>query len=232
MGPPSLSVRSGATVATRGGRVDRPKPSCPTPWRAQTDGRVAVSLTGEPDGWCEMDVASVLTLALLALFLAAQPWSVLAAVLLVTARRWVEEGACLRRRLGLRPRGCRGGDVVGLSGLLAHVDGQPGHAAVELAVGLLLGGWLLTRWRHPKDPGTNSQPSWMGRLDAMSPLLAFGLGAFLPTYAVVVAAVSEMLSSGLTRGWLAAVAAAWVVLASSRGRLAAGGARGRPGPCT
>ena len=162
-----------------------------------------------------MDVASVLTLALLALFLAAQPWSVLAAVLLVTARRWVEEGACLRRRLGLRPRGCRGGDGVGVSGHLAHVDGQPGHAAVELAVGLLLGGWLLWRWRHPKDPGTTSQPSWMGRLDVMSPLLAFGLGAFLPTYAVVVAAVSEMLSSGLTRGWLAAVAAAWVVLAST-----------------
>ena len=56
-----------------------------------------------------------------------------------------------------------------------------GHAAVELAAGLVLGGWLLTRWRRPKDPGTDSQPSWMGRLDAMSPLLAFGLGAFLPT---------------------------------------------------
>src|SRR5207302_1262724 len=38
--------------------------------------------------------------------------------------------------------------------------------------------------------------------------------AFLPTYAVVVAAVSEMLSSGLSQGVLAAVAAAWVVLAS------------------
>ena len=33
-----------------------------------------------------MDLASVLTLALLALFLAVQPWSVLAAILLVTAR--------------------------------------------------------------------------------------------------------------------------------------------------
>ena len=90
-----------------------------------------------------------------------------------------------------------------------------GQAAAELADGLVLGGWLLTRWRHPKDPGTNSQPSWMGRLDAMSPWLAFGLGAFLPTYAVVVAAVSEMLSSGLTRGWLLVVAVAWVFFASA-----------------
>lgn len=49
----------------------------------------------------------------------------------------------------------------------------------------------------------------------MSPVLAFGLGAFLPTYAVVMAAVSEMLSSGLSQGALAAVAAGWVLLAST-----------------
>ena len=162
-----------------------------------------------------MDVASVLTLALLALFLAAQPWSVLAAVLLVTAH------GGLRKELAFVGGWVSALAAVAVATALAYPDishtstGEPGHAAVELAVGLLLGGWLLWRWRHPKDPGTTSQPSWMGRLDVMSPLLAFGLGAFLPTYAVVVAAVSEMLSSGLTRGWLAAVAAAWVVLAST-----------------
>ena len=36
-----------------------------------------------------MNIASLLTLALLGLFLAAQPWSVLAAVLLVTSQRGV-----------------------------------------------------------------------------------------------------------------------------------------------
>ena len=89
------------------------------------------------------------------------------------------------------------------------------EAGVELATGLVLAGWLLWRWRHPKEPGTQAQPSWMGRLDTMSPLLAFGLGAFLPTYAVVVAAVTEMISSGLSQGWLLVLALAWVVLASS-----------------
>ncbi len=161
-----------------------------------------------------MDLASVLTLALLALFLAVQPWSVLAAILLVTARGGQKEPAYV------------GGWVAVLAAVaIATVLLYPqvpqssttshGQAVVEIVIGLVLGGWLLRRWRHPKDVGTDTQPSWMTRLDSMSPLLAFGLGAFLPTYAVVVAAVSEMVSSGLTQGWLLVVAVAWVLLASS-----------------
>ena len=162
-----------------------------------------------------MDLASVLTLALLAVFLAVQPWSVLAAVLFATAR------GGLRKELAFVGGWVTALAAVAVATVLVY-PGVPrtssasrGHAAVELAAGLVLGGWLLMRWRHPKDPGTDRQPSWMGRLDAMSPWLAFGLGAFLPTYAVVVAAVSEMLSSGLTRGWLLLVAVAWVLFASA-----------------
>ncbi|HEY5187122.1 MAG TPA: GAP family protein [Actinomycetes bacterium] len=162
-----------------------------------------------------MDLAAVLTLALLALFLAVQPWSVLAAILLVTARGGVKKELAYA-----------GGWVVALA-VVAVVTvlvypnvpqtstTSQGHAVVELAVGLFLGGWLLRRWRHPRDAGTDSQPSWMARLDTMSPLLAFGLGAFLPTYAVVVAAVSEMLSSGLAQGWLLVAALGWVLVAST-----------------
>ena len=162
-----------------------------------------------------MDLASVLTLALLAVFLAVQPWSVLAAVLFATAR------GGMRKELAYVGGWITALAAVAVATVLVYPDvprastRQPRQAAVELAAGLVLGGWLLTRWRHPKDPGTNSQPSWMGRLDAMSPWLAFGLGAFLPSYAVVVAAVSEMLSSGLTRGWLLVVAVAWVLFASA-----------------
>ena len=162
-----------------------------------------------------MDLASVLTLALLAVFLAVQPWSVLAAVLFATAR------GGMRKELAFVGGWVTALVAVAVATVLMYpavprsASASRGQAAVELAAGLVLGGWLLTRWRHPKDPGTNSQPSWMGRLDAMSPWLAFGLGAFLPTYAVVVAAVSEMLSSGLTRGWLLVVAVAWVFLASA-----------------
>jgi hypothetical protein len=166
-------------------------------------------------GRCEVNLASVLTLALLALFLAAQPWSVLAAVLLATARGGV------RKELAFVGGWITVLAAVAAATVLAYPDvahtstSSRGLAAVEVAAGLVLGGWLATRWRHPKDPGTDRQPSWMGRLDAMSPWLAFGLGVFLPTYAVVVAAVSEMLSSGLSQGWLLVVAVAWVLLASA-----------------
>jgi hypothetical protein len=88
------------------------------------------------------------------------------------------------------------------------------QSAVEVAVGLALATWLAWRWRHPKQVGTSSEPAWMARLDGMPPVLAFGLGAFLPTYAVVVAAVSELLSSGLSQAALFLVALGWVLLAS------------------
>ncbi|MDN5766855.1 MAG: GAP family protein [Humibacillus sp.] len=162
-----------------------------------------------------MDVASVLTLVLLGLSLAVQPWSVLAAILLVTSR------GGLRKECGFV-----GGWLVALTAVaIGTVLAYPGvaqtattsstHSGIELAAGVIVGGWLLWRWRRPRDPGTSSQPSWMTRLDSMSPLVAFGLGAFLPTYVIVVAAVSEMISSGLTQGWLLVVALAWVVLAST-----------------
>ncbi len=157
----------------------------------------------------------MLTLALMAVFLAVQPWSVLAAVLLATAR------GGMGKELAYVGGWVTALAAVAVATVLLYPDvsrtssASRSQAAVELAAGLVLGGWLLRRWRHPKDPGTDRQPSWMGHLDAMSPWLAFGLGAFLPTYAVVVAAVSEMLSSGLTRGWLLVVAVAWVFLASA-----------------
>lgn len=162
-----------------------------------------------------MDLAAVLTLVVLAVFLAVQPWSVLAAILLVTAR------GGMTKELAFVAGWVTALAAVAIATVLVYPDvpksatTSQGQAVVELAVGLVLGGWLLRRWRHPRDAGTASQPSWMARLDTMSPLLAYALGAFLPSYAVVVAAVTEMLSSGLTQGWLLAVALAWVVLAST-----------------
>jgi hypothetical protein len=148
-----------------------------------------------------VDLASLLTLVLLALFLAVQPWSVLAAILLVTAR------GGLKKELAF---------VSGWVAALAVTStASQAHSAAELVAGVFLAGWLLRRWRHPKDAGTDSQPSWMTRLDTMPPLLAFGLGAFLPTYAVVVAAVSQLLTSGLTQASLLVAALAWVLLASA-----------------
>src|SRR3982751_6318797 len=129
----------------------------------------------------------------MALFLAVQPWSVLAAILLVTAR------GGLKKEIAFVGGWITALLAVAVTTVLIYPDIPQGstsstsQAAVELGVGILFGGWLLWRWRHPKDAGTDKQPSWMGRLDTMSPVVAFGLGAFLPSYFVVVASVNEMI---------------------------------------
>lgn len=162
-----------------------------------------------------MDVSSLLTLVVLALFLAVQPWSVLAAVLLVTAP------GGLRKEYAFVAGWVAALSVVAALTVLVqpsvpHTTGTDrARAWVEIAVGVLLGGWLLWRWRRPQEAGSASQPSWMRRLDDMPLVFAFGLGAFLPTYAVVIVAVSEMIFSGLGQAWLIVVAAVWVVLASA-----------------
>src|SRR4051794_15808934 len=160
-------------------------------------------------------MGSVLTLALTGLFLAVQPWSVLAAILLVTtANGLTKELAYVAGWVSVLT-------VLAIVTVVAYprvpesTAASASRATVELVIGLVLGGWLLNRWRHPKDVGTTNQPSWMGRLDGMKPIPAFGLGVFLPSYAVVIAAISEILGTGLSQGWLLLVAILWVLLASS-----------------
>jgi hypothetical protein len=162
-----------------------------------------------------VDLGSLLTLLLMALFLAVQPWSVLAAILLVTA----QDG--MKKEIAYVGGWVTALVAVAVTTVLVYPDIPQGstssnsQAAVELGVGILFGGWLLWRWRNPKDAGTEKQPSWMARLDTMSPLLAVGLGAFLPSYFVVVAALDEMVSSGLSQGGLLLAALGWVLLAST-----------------
>ena len=165
-----------------------------------------------------MELASVLTLGLLAAYLAAQPWSVLAAILLVTARDGVKKECAFVAGWLAVLVAIAIGTVVAYPDVPKSGTSSTARSAVELAVGVLLGGWLLLRWRRPqvtKQGAEPTQPTWMRRLDGMSPLLAFGLGAFLPSYVVVVAAVTEMISSGLSTGWLAVAAFAWVLVASA-----------------
>src|SRR3954447_84463 len=160
-------------------------------------------------------MGSVLTLTLLGLFLAVQPWSVLAAILLVTTPNG------LTKELAYVAGWVSALTVLAIVTVVAYPSfpqsstTSTSRAAVELAAGLVFGGWLLRRWRHPKDVGTASQPSWMGRLDTMKPIPAFGLGAFLPGYAIVIAAISELLGTGLAQGWLLLVAIVWVLVAST-----------------
>src|SRR5947209_4521740 len=158
---------------------------------------------------------SVLTLALLGLFLAVQPWSVLGAILLVTAPNGLTKELAYVAGWVLVLTAVAIVTVAASPSVPQSSAASTGRAAVELAAGLVFGGWLVKRWRHPKDVGTASQPSWMRRLDTMKPIPAFGLGAFLPSYAVVIAAINELLGTGLSHGWLLLVAILWVLLAST-----------------
>lgn len=161
-----------------------------------------------------MDVASVLTLLLLAFALAAQPWSVLASVLLVTAERGVAKDAAYVA-----------GWTLALSAVAvitaAASPRVPTTTAtstllswVELLAGVALGAFAFVRSRQPVTPESTRQPRWMQRLDALSLAAAFALGAFLPNYVVVVAGVDELVQSGLTAWSLASAAAVFVLLSS------------------
>lgn len=162
-----------------------------------------------------MDVASVLTLLLLALALAVQPWSVLAAVLLVASEGGVAKATAYVA-----------GWVLALTVVaivtLALYPASPKVAAsspwvswVQIASGVALGGWLFVRSRRPVTAKPDAQPKWMGRVDSMSPAPAFVLGAFLPNYAIVVAAVDEVIQAGLPQGRAALDLFLFVIVASA-----------------
>ncbi len=159
-----------------------------------------------------MDAASFATLLLMALALAAQPWSVLAGIVLVATRGGVAKEIAYVA-----------GWVLALSTVMAvtvamspdtpSTSNSSVAAGVEIALGLALAALLAVRWRRVA--GTESPtPTWMGRLDSMPWILALVLGAFLPNYFVVVAAATEMLQLGLTGSSLAAAGVAFVIVAS------------------
>jgi Sap, sulfolipid-1-addressing protein len=159
-----------------------------------------------------MDLASLATLVLMALALAAQPWSVLAGIVLVAARGGVVKEVAYVV-----------GWVAALSVVMAitvalapdtpSTAASTVTAAAEIALGLALGIVLAVRWRRVEGT-TAPTPSWMGRLDAMPWFLALALGAFLPNYVIVVGAATEMLQVGLTGTSLAVVGIAFVLVAS------------------
>jgi hypothetical protein len=178
-----------------------------------------------------VDVASLLTLLLLALALAVQPWSVLASVLLVTSEGGVAKTMAYVAGWVLALTAVAVATIALYPATPKVASSSPWTSWVQIAAGVAMGGGLLVRSRRrvatvsgsqepgsqtptsqptgsqpptsqaptPQPPGSqppgslppSSQPRWMSRLDSMSLLPAFVLGAFLPNYAVVVAAVGN-----------------------------------------
>jgi len=160
-----------------------------------------------------MDPTSVLTLVLLALALAVQPWSVLASLLLATSANGLRKVTALVAGWVLALTAVAIATVALYPEVPATASSGP-LSGVELVAGLALAGWLVRRRRTASGRTASAQPRFMGALDSMSPGLAFVLGAFLPNYVFVVAAVSELLQAGLSQGGLGLAALAFIVVAS------------------
>jgi hypothetical protein len=162
-----------------------------------------------------MDPASLAALLLMALALAAQPWSVLAGIVLVATHGGVvKEIAYVVGWIAALST------VMALSVALApdtprtSTPSTSAGAVVEIALGVALAVMLAVRW-HRSSGSTTPVPSWMGRLDSLPWILALALGAFLPNYFIVVAAVTEMLQVGLAGTSLAAMGVLFIVVASA-----------------
>jgi hypothetical protein len=164
-----------------------------------------------------VDLGSFLTILLMAAVLACQPWSVVAGIILVASDRGVpkEIAFVVGWMLAL--------SVVAVASVLLHPDAQQSSttstvlAWVELGLGVVAFVWLVLKLRGRGElAATPAQgtPKWMARVDTMGPFPAALLGAFLPSYVVVLAAVSEMLRSGQSGTSLAVTAAVFVVVAS------------------
>jgi hypothetical protein len=162
-----------------------------------------------------VDVASLLTLLLLALALAVQPWSVLAAVLLVASEGGVAKAMAYVTGWVLALTAVAIATVALYPNKPKVASSSPWVSWVQIAAGVALGGWLLVRSRRPVVKKSEAQPKWMGRLDSMSPAPAFVLGAFLPNYAIVVAAVGNVIQAGLPQARAALVLSLFIVVASA-----------------
>jgi threonine/homoserine/homoserine lactone efflux protein len=162
-----------------------------------------------------LDVASLVTLLLLALALAVQPWSVLAAVLLVTSERGVAKAVAFAAGWVLALTVVAVAVVALYPATPEVTSSSPWVSWVQLGSGAALAAWLYVRSRAPALPKSEAQPRWMARLDSMSPWPAFLLGAFLPNYVIVVAAVGDVLQAGLTQVWTAVVLLLFILVASA-----------------
>jgi hypothetical protein len=160
----------------------------------------------------QMDPTSVLTLLLLGIALAVQPWSVLASLLLATSAKGLRKVSALVAGWVLALTAVAIATVVLYPEVPAAESSGP-LSGVELVAGLALAGWLVRR-RRSSSGRSAAQPGFMRALDSMSPGLAFALGAFLPNYVFVVAAVSEMLQAGLSQGRLGVAALGFIVVSS------------------
>jgi len=106
-----------------------------------------------------MDVASLLTLLLLALALAVQPWSVLAAVLLVASEGGVAKTVAYVAGWVLALAAVAVATIALYPETPKVASGSPWTSWVQIASGVALGGWLLLRSRRHVAATSGTRPA-------------------------------------------------------------------------
>ena len=175
----------------------------------------------------------LLELVPIAVICALSPWAVVAVILMLASKRpsnavWWMTGWTLSTVIT--------GAFVYL--VIGSVDesGQRAHSMTACVVQLVLGGLLLAValrvWsRRPARTGVPpTEPGWMQRIDAMRPIVAFGLGAFWINSALVIAAAVDTLRADLSTATSLAVCVLFSVASAVAQAAIILYARLRPGP--
>ncbi|HET7743453.1 MAG TPA: GAP family protein [Gaiellaceae bacterium] len=169
--------------------------------------------------------AEVVTVVVLGLGCAANPWGIMIAVLLLDARRghgivwtyvvaWVTAISVVLAVL-----------LSSLGALFAAGSDDASSAAsiIELVLGVALLTWGVVRIRQARqEAGTTSAgaparelPRWLRAIENLSYPAAFLLGIYSATYPFVIAASTEILKADGGSGEMAALALLFVALGSS-----------------
>ena len=140
----------------------------------------------------------VLDLVIIGLAIALQPVRIVAFILILAAEKGVRKGlafilgwlACLVVVIGIV--------AVATGGTPPHPHTAPSTAALVvkavLGIGLILVAVRQQRRRgHPR-----KQPTWMARLDSLSPWAAAGLGVFLQPWTLVAAGAATVVQAKLS----------------------------------
>ena len=142
-----------------------------------------------------------LQLLALGLLTSVTPWGIVAVIVLLSAKS--------------RPRGAiafvagwvasillTGGLIIGTySGTRSKPGSSAGNAmlGIQFALGVLLLALAARRWsRRAATDASTTEPKWLGALDKMRPIVAFGLGMFWVNLVLVVAAAIAVADAELS----------------------------------
>jgi Sap, sulfolipid-1-addressing protein len=145
--------------------------------------------------------APLLTSLLFGVALAASPFGIVAAIVLLGTRRPIANTSAFASGWFLAIVAIGVGTAYLRSGDSASSGTTPlGMAIVEAALGSVLIVIALRRWRRRGSAADAKEPAWMARVERISPLVAFGLGIFLPTYGLILPVVNTIVGSGASKG--------------------------------